>query len=143
AWFSAEAEQRRRAAAAAQDDLSRRAAGDIPASGATVWQSSELFVCVALAAGLLIAGPTLNAASVNPCRTDPALLIPASDLDVKMTVSHNAACAIWAKADNMAVSDLTITLPPQHGRVKMRGRTGVIYIPAPGFAGPDQFAFTL
>jgi len=113
-------------------------------SGAPVWQRRELFGCVALAAlGLGLAGPMLNAAGPRPCQTQPALLTPGADLDVRMTVAHNAACAIWSRADNVSVRDLTITTPPQHGTLALRGRTGVTYRPAGGFNGEDAFAFAI
>jgi Bacterial Ig domain len=66
-----------------------------------------------------------------------------ADLDVKMTLSHNAACAIWTNAASISVKDVTITAAPQHGTLALRGRTGVTYRPARGFTGTDSFAFTL
>jgi hypothetical protein len=65
------------------------------------------------------------------------------DLDVTMTLSHNAACAIWANAASISVNDVTITTAPQHGTLALRGRTGVTYRPARGFTGSDSFAFML
>jgi hypothetical protein len=118
-------------------------AGGISARAAA-WQHPELFGYVALAAlALAIAGPMLNAAATRPCQTEPALFRPEGDLTVKMTVSHNAACAIWAKAENISMRDLTITMAPQHGTLALRGRTGVTYRAAGQFSGEDFFAFAL
>jgi hypothetical protein len=132
-WFSADAERRRRAAAAADG---------VVASHAKVWYRPGLFGCVALAAlGLAVAGPALNVAGMRPCRTTPPVLTPGTDLDVRMVVSHAAACAIWAKAGSISVDDTTITTTPQHGTLVPRGRTGVTYRPSHGFIGDDFFAF--
>jgi hypothetical protein len=137
-WFSGEAERRRRRAAAPQEEL---CAG---APRRAVWQRTEVFGCVALAALALsmLEGP-LSAVGSRPCRTEPAVLAPGADLDVKMTLSHNAACAIRANPQGITVKDVTITTAPQHGTLALRGRTGVTYRPAHGFAGSDSFAFTL
>lgn len=118
---------------------------EIAAPRAAVWQRSEVFACVALA-GLVLAmveGPALNPAGSHPCRSDPPVFMPGADRDVNMTVSHNAACAIWAKTANISVKELTITVAPQHGSLALRGRTGVIYRPARGFTGSDRFSFSL
>jgi hypothetical protein len=137
-WFSGEAEQRRRRAAAAQEEL-----GAGPPRQA-VWQRTEVFGCVALAALALalLEGP-MSAVGAHPCRTDPVMLASGADLDVIMTLSHNAACAIRANPQGLSVKDVTITTVPQHGTLALRGRTGVTYRPAHGFAGRDSFAFTL
>lgn len=112
---------------------------------AAVWQRSEVFGCVALAALALamFEAPLLPAVGIRPCRTEPALLTLGADRDVKMSLSHNAACAIWATGASISVKDLTITAAPQHGTLALRGRTGVTYRPARGFTGTDSFAFTL
>jgi hypothetical protein len=112
---------------------------------AAAWQRSEVFGCVALAALALafFEAPSPNAVGARPCRTEPAVLAPSGDFDVTMTLSHNAACAIWAHAASISVKDVTITTAPQHGTVALRGRTGVTYRPARGFTGTDSFAFTL
>ncbi len=131
--------------------LPRRAAapaGDVARGApprAAVWQRSEVFGCVALAALTLafFEAPSLNAVGAHPCRTEPAVLAFGGDLDVRMTLSHNAACAIWANAATISVKDLSITTAPKHGTLALRGRTGVTYRPARGFTGTDSFAFTL
>lgn len=144
-WFSGDAERRRRAAAAAQEAPAPGSAARGASPRAAVWRRSEVFGCLALAALTLAAfeGRSLTAVGSRPCRTEPAVLGLGTDLDVKMTLSHNAACAIWANAASISVKDVTITAAPQHGTLALRGRTGVTYRPARGFTGTDSFAFTL
>jgi hypothetical protein len=58
-----------------------------------------------------------------------------------MSVRAGAACPVWARSTTAQIDMMTITLSPQHGTAKPRGRTGVIYRPAPGFRGEDAFAY--
>lgn len=120
-------------------------AGGMSTRGATVWQRPELFGCVALAALLLsmIEGPSFNSMGPAQCRTEPGVLAFGADMNATMTVSHNAACAIWTKTGNLSISDVKIAVPPQHGTLVLRGRTGVTYRPAGQFTGNDFFAFAL
>jgi hypothetical protein len=115
----------------------------ITASRRIAWQRPQLFGCVALTAlaGAMIGSPFVRA-SAGPCRTEPAVLAPGVNADVRMTVSHNAACSIWAKANVVSGSGLRLAAPPQHGTLASRGRSGFTYRPAPGFTGSDSFAFS-
>jgi hypothetical protein len=150
-WFSGDAERRRRAAAVVQEALSglpMRSA--VPASGASAAAAAirprpEAFGHVALAALVLatVGGLALSTAGPHTCRTAPAVLASGTDVDVKMTVARNAACAISAKAVNVPVIDLEIAVPPQHGMLTLRGRTGVTYRPGREFTGEDSFSFAL
>lgn len=150
-WFSGDAERRRRATAAAQEApsaLPMRSA--VPASGASapaaaVRPRPEAFGYVALAALVLamVGGLALRTAGPPTCRTAPAVLASGTDVDVKMTVTRNAACAISAKTVDVPVIDLEIAVPPQHGMLTLRGRTGVTYRPAREFTGEDSFSFAL
>jgi hypothetical protein len=70
------------------------------------------------------------------------VLASGADVDVKMTVARNAACAVAAKTVSPVV-DLEIAVPPQHGTLTLRGRTGVTYRPAREFTGEDSFSFAL
>ena len=140
AWFGEEAQQRRRSAAAAQ--AARAPVTREPGWVASLWQWPALG-CVALAASLLGAFAAPSFGPAPACRTEPAVLGIAADLDVRMIVAHNGACAVWSKADNIAINDVAIATAPQHGTLALRGRTGVTYRPAPHFTGEDSFAFTL
>jgi len=139
-WFGEEAQQRRRSAAAAQGAW-RPATGE-PGWVAALWRWPA-FGCVALAASLLapLAAPSFGPA--HGCRTEPAVLGFAADLDATMIVSHTGACAIWSNVGNISINDIKVAMAPQHGSIALRGRTGVTYRPAPRFTGEDSFAFTL
>jgi hypothetical protein len=137
-WFGGEAERRRHVSAGAQEavpgGVARRSAG---------WQRLEIFGCAALAALAVAALPSLNAVGMRPCLTQPLVLTPGADLDVKMTVSPKAACTISAKANGITVNDVTITAAPLHGTIAQRGRTGVTYRPTGRSGSEDFFAFAI
>jgi hypothetical protein len=141
AWFGEEAQHRRRSAAAAAPGV-RAANTRGPGWVAALWQWPAL-ACVALAALLLAAFAAPSFGPANACRTEPVVLGIGADLDARMTVSHNGACAIWTKAENISIDDVTIATAPRHGAVALRGRTGVTYRPAAQFTGEDSFAFRL
>jgi hypothetical protein len=119
----------------------RRSASGTSARRATVWQRREVFGCVALAA--LAVAMVEVPPGLRPCRTEPAVLRSATDVEATMTVARGGACAIWTRAENISVDDLSIEVAPQHGNLALRGRTGVTYRPARTFTGDDFFAYTL
>lgn len=133
----------RATAASAPMQPSSGAAAARPAAGSQGWRRSQLFGCLAL--GALVLGMVEWPAPdrVRPCLIEPMSLTPGTDVDVKMTVSHNATCAVWSKTQDISVNDLQITVLPQHGTLALRGRSGVSYRPAPGFIGRDRFAFSV
>lgn len=130
--------------AALSRHASARAASRVPASRSTRWLRPELLGCVALTtlSVAMIGWPALYA-QMRPCRTEPAVLAPGSDLAVTMTVSHSAACSIATRPTNVTVDDLDIAVAPKHGNIALRGRTGVTYRPGREFTGDDFFAFAL
>jgi hypothetical protein len=140
AWFGKEAQQRRRSAAAAHGAQAR--VTHEPGWVAAPWQWPALG-CVVLAALLLGAFAAPSFGPARACRTEPAVLGFGADLDARMIVAHNGACAIWTTADNISIDDIEIATPPRHGTLALRGRTGVTYRPASQFTGDDSFAFML
>jgi hypothetical protein len=56
-------------------------------------------------------------------------------------MKSGAACAIWARVMTSFVDTLDIVTPPQHGTVRTRGLSGVIYRPEKGYLGEDAFSF--
>jgi len=140
-WFGEEAQRRRRTAVAAQGASAAAATRD-RGWVAALWRWPALG-CVALAVSLLGAFAAPSFGPARACRTEPAVLGIGADLHARMIVSHNGACAIWTKADNIAINDVSIATAPQHGTLALRGRTGVTYRPARQFTGEDSFAFTL
>jgi hypothetical protein len=119
-------------------------ASAISTSQRALWHRPELLGWMALAAlaGTVVGAPSFDA-GMRPCRTEPAVLASAAEVAAKMTVAHNAACAIWTKVRSASIDDVEIATPPRHGTLALRGRSGVTYRPAPQFAGNDFFAFTL
>ena len=62
---------------------------------------------------------------------------------ISMAVSGES-CRISLRAGGQSRYDsLVIVARPRGGRVVRDGRTGVVYTPYPGFAGPDRFIFAV
>jgi hypothetical protein len=124
--------------------LPARVTAAVASSRPSVWLRPELLGCVALTslAAAVIAWPGLYAAT-RPCRAEPMVLTPGTDLAVTMTVSHRAACSVSTRAENVTIDGLDVAVAPQHGDLALRGRTGVTYRPAREFTGDDFFAFAL
>jgi hypothetical protein len=120
------------------------ATGGMAPSRAKAWWRPELFGCGAFAAlGLAMIGGSSFDPGMRTCRTEPAVLAAGIAAEARMTVSHNAACAMWQKPGTGAIDAVDIAVAPQHGNLTLRGRTGVVYRPARGFTGRDSFAFAL
>jgi len=79
--------------------------------------------------------------TMEGCSTNPISLEFQPELNVAMTVKRGSACAIWARVAYSFIDTLTIVSPPQHGTLRVRGLSGVIYRPEPGYSGSDAFAF--
>jgi hypothetical protein len=77
------------------------------------------------------------------CRSDPFPLTFGADTAVAMTVKAGHHCAVTARPTNAVISHLEIDGPPAHGRLKRRGRTGVVYLVDTNYRGEDSFAFAL
>jgi hypothetical protein len=100
-----------------------------------------IFILIAaLLVGSIWFGQQSRTAS-GGCLTDPASMDFAAELDVAMTVTGGAGCAIWARVSNTFVDSLDIEAAPRHGTLRRRGLSGVIYRPEPGYVGDDAFAF--
>jgi hypothetical protein len=128
-WFGEAAEQRRRRS--------------LPAAPTAPSSRSWLLGCIALlvvVAGIVAA--QRFEASMGPCHTVPALPGAGAEPAMRMTVAHNAACAIGARIQTIAGNEVKIEVPPQHGTLALRGRSGVTYRPTAEFTGNDFFAFT-
>jgi hypothetical protein len=103
-------------------------------SGAAFVGLSILCVCAMVVASVL---------SVHDCRVKPIALVPGVDANVSILVPPRTPCTIVVQSGNAALRDLLVTVPPVHGTLTPRGRTGVIYQPNRGFRGDDAFAFSL
>jgi hypothetical protein len=81
--------------------------------------------------------------SARDCRVEPIPLALGRQSEVPIALPANRPCTILVKAGSTPLDDITIDAPPQHGTLVLRGRTGVVYRPGPGFKGSDAFAFSL
>jgi hypothetical protein len=57
------------------------------------------------------------------------------------TSRGGAPCVISARNTHANAEALEIITPPRNGRVDMRGKTGLIYVPNSQFRGQDSFNF--
>jgi hypothetical protein len=88
-----------------------------------------LAVAVALAVG-----------GFSDCRASPALLRFGAQVDVGMRVSAGWPCVLLLKTAAPSIEVLDILVPPQRGKVTVRGRTSVTYQADQSFRGTDTFA---
>jgi len=79
----------------------------------------------------------------HDCRAKPIPLVPGHDAEVSIAVPARTACMIRVQTGGATLDDLSVTVPPAHGVLAPRGRTGVIYQPDRRFRGDDAFAFSL
>jgi hypothetical protein len=89
---------------------------------------------VGLAAALLM--PT-------SCQSKPVPFVAGLTFNVSVAVPAGRACTVAVAIGSVAVKSFQIESPPAHGEVVARGRTGVVYLPQPGFKGDDAFAFSI
>jgi hypothetical protein len=75
------------------------------------------------------------------CHVEP--IAPGRASDVSIALPANTPCTILVRTGNAVLDDIMVHAPPEHGTLMSRGRTGVVYRPAPGFKGSDSFAFSL
>ena len=75
------------------------------------------------------------------CHVEP--IAPGRTSDVSITLSANTPCTILVRTGNAVLDDIIVQASPEHGTLTSRGRTGVVYRPAPGFKGSDAFALSL
>jgi hypothetical protein len=87
----------------------------------------------------------LWAASIGAshCHAPPMPLALGTESHVSIALRANTACTIRVSAANVALGDVVVGMPPRHGTLAPRGRTGATYRPAPGFKGDDSFAFAI
>jgi hypothetical protein len=74
------------------------------------------------------------------CRASPALLRFGAQVDAGMSVNAGWPCVLLLKTPAPSIEVLDILVPPQRGRVTVRGRTGVTYQADQNFQGTDTFA---
>ena len=106
-----------------------------PAVSASAFMGLSM-VCVAAMA-------VATALSANECRVKPIALAPGQVTDVVIAVPARTPCTMQVRLGSAMVDELAVTVPPSHGALTPRGRTGVIYRPDRGFRGEDTFVFSL
>ena len=104
---------------------------------------------MAIAAGLLSLAAAVAFVATSgrtagmACVVDPGPLVFSPESNVNLTVTGDVACPVFARPGTARVDALNVAIPPQHGTLRPRGRTGVIYRPEHGFKGADAFAFSM
>jgi hypothetical protein len=98
---------------------------------------------LAVAGLVLWAVPASLPAAVSRCQLEPHRLSFVPESKARLTVKGNIACAVSARLGAARVNAMNIVELPRHGRLRPRGRTGVIYRPDADFKGEDDFAFTM
>lgn len=77
------------------------------------------------------------------CQARPIALAPGSVIQASLNVTANRPCTMTVSVGSTAIRSVSIETDPSHGMLVRRGRTGVIYVPDPGYTGEDTFAFAL
>lgn len=97
------------------------------------------FLPVLTAAALALGAPPARALCHIEARPfimgQPALMI--------MTVAREPCRISLYAGSHSRYESLRLLERPRAGRVVLDGRTGAVYTPAPGFAGPDRFVMAL
>ena len=77
------------------------------------------------------------------CQAAPLPLRLGTETAVQMAVSPGMACTLAVPVTTASLDDVVVTMPPAHGAVTPRGRSGIVYRAKPAFSGDDAFAFAL
>jgi hypothetical protein len=81
--------------------------------------------------------------SSQSCHTEPVTPSFGAATLTTMRVSSGTECSLSVPMGGVSVDSLVILGTPSNGALRLRGRTGIIYQPAKGFAGEDSFAFAI
>ena len=98
---------------------------------------------VGLSALCVVAMLVVGGLSARGCRVAPIPLTPGTGTELTITIPADTPCTILIPAGSATLDDITVDVPPQHGTLTARGRTGTVYRPHRGFKGDDEFAFSL
>jgi hypothetical protein len=77
------------------------------------------------------------------CQARPIALAPGSVVEASVSVAASRPCTMTVAVGSAAIRSVSIEADPAHGTLVPRGRTGVTYVPNPGYTGVDAFAFAL
>ena len=93
--------------------------------------------------GLLLIGLAASWLMPERCQTRPIALALGASTDASVAMPAGRACTISVEIGSAIIRTVSIETNPAHGRLMLRGRTGVVYVPDRGFKGKDVFAFAL
>ena len=93
--------------------------------------------------GLLLIGLVASWLMPMRCQTRPIAVALGASTDASVAMQAGRACTISVEIGPAIIRMASIETHPAHGRLMLRGRTGVIYVPDRDFKGTDMFAFTL
>ncbi len=75
------------------------------------------------------------------CSLDDRLVLLHESGEASAVSRRGAACVIKPLRSDWRVNALEVVTPPLHGKVSMRGATGLQYVPNAQFKGYDSLAF--
>jgi hypothetical protein len=93
--------------------------------------------------GLLLIGLAASWLMPVRCQTRPIALALGASTDASVAMRAGRACTISVETGPAVIRAVSIETNPAHGKLMLRGRTGVIYVPDRDFKGKDAFAFAL
>jgi hypothetical protein len=93
--------------------------------------------------GLLLIGLAASWLMPVRCQTRPIALALGASTDASVAMRAGRACTISVETGPAVIRAVSIETNPAHGKLMLRGRTGVIYVPDRYFKGKDAFAFAL
>lgn len=96
---------------------------------------------IALAALVFTIAGGMRVFVPQDCQLQPRWLGTQSGEAATATSRGGAPCLISARNSQTNVKALELVTPPLHGRIDMRGKTGLIYVPNSQFRGQDSFDF--
>lgn len=99
--------------------------------------------CGLATTGLLLIGLAASWLMPARCQTLPIALALGASTDASIATRAGRACTISVEIGSAIIRNVSIETNPAHGRLMLRGRTGVIYVPDRDFKGKDVFAFAL
>ena len=93
--------------------------------------------------GLLLIGLVASWLMPERCQTRPIAVAVGASTDASVSMQAGRACTIAVEIGPAIIRMVSIETHPAHGRLMLRGRTGLVYVPDRDFKGNDTFAFTL
>jgi hypothetical protein len=93
--------------------------------------------------GLLLIGLVASWLMPVRCQTRPITVALGASTDASVAMQAGRACTISVEISPTIIRAVSIETHPAHGRLMLRGRNGIVYVPDREFKGKDVFAFTL